>query len=245
MRAFYRIALGLFAAATLAAGCQDELTNMVGSPVKFGASTVYENGPFTKTAYSGQLFGGTTKYERIDWVTDDLIRIVSDVASTPSGENNADYKVTGATPDEEESLASITNASGNGLVYSPGVQTFYALYPSPATSGATAAISGASFSGTIPAAQTVTLQGNTGIYQPDMRYAYMWAATKINGPSEQVTLAFRPAMTAFLFTIGYAGTQMTVNSAELSSTMSSLAGNFTGTIATNLTSCSFSFQDRT
>ena len=245
MKTFYRIAVGLFAVAVLAAGCQDELTNMVGRPVKFGVSTVYENGPFTKTAYSGQLFGGTTKYERIDWVTDDLIRIVSDGAATPSGENNADYKVTGATPDEEESHASITNASSNGLIYSAGTQTFYALYPSPETSGATASISGASFSGTIPTAQTVTLQSGTGIYQPDMKSAYMWAATKINGPTEQVNLEFRPAVTAFLFTIGYAGTEMTVNSAELSSTMSSLAGNFTGTIATNLASCNFSCPART
>ncbi|MBO4571209.1 MAG: hypothetical protein J5699_04730 [Bacteroidales bacterium] len=230
------LCLGL---AILMTGCQiDEWGFSKG--ITFSATTGYENLPGTRTIYSGDVTTVSgAAYERIDWEVNDLIRVVSDVAETPGGDNYADYKITGvASSTTQISKATVANAGSEGLNWGSGTNTFFAMYPAPSTtgvqSGTAISLSGttATISGSIPATQAVTLNSTAGKYLPDMRYAYMWAATSSTEGSG-VELAFKPAMTAFEFTFGNSGSPNTVllKKFELSSTSCALTGAFTGSIA--------------
>ena len=124
------LAVALLTGALLALqGCDPQLTlsSDAGSDVTFKPSSGY---PVTKTAYSGvaETVSGR-KYERIDWVVGDVIRIYSpDVVQRSDFEAGnasdaslhwADYKVKSVTPRSEGSRysdAKLDNASGNGLV---------------------------------------------------------------------------------------------------------------------------------
>ena len=69
------------AAMLLLAGCVKESAinekyRPAGTPITFSAATGYENGNGTRTEYSGELYGENPKYERIDWVENDLVTIV-------------------------------------------------------------------------------------------------------------------------------------------------------------------------
>ena len=87
----------LAAAAVLSAACQREETlDMRRNEVSFTVATGYENGPATRTEYSGERYMvGSTSYERIDWVAGDVIRIASDKAATSDGASYADYSAVG------------------------------------------------------------------------------------------------------------------------------------------------------
>ena len=73
----------LLAALPLVAACDPAALTRSAAPgteIRFSANTSYDNMPGTKTVYSGQTYdvalsGTTAKYERIDWVGGDKIRI--------------------------------------------------------------------------------------------------------------------------------------------------------------------------
>ena len=230
---------------TLTACVKDkENEDRQGMPIRFTAASGYDNGVFTRTSYSGQYFGETTQYERIDWVVGDRIRIYCQQASGPT-DHYSDYRVVSFTDNNKDSDADIEKLQDPTLNWGAGDHTFYAIYPAPSTTGVDAqkvTLSNGTFTGTIPSSQTV----NASTGKPDMNYAYMWAATKTNGQPATVILPFKPAMTAFEFTVGSAdGTAMTLKTFELSSTTQALSGDFTGTFNAAATDVSYTCPART
>ena len=223
-------------AALLLAGCEPENFNF-SQNVTFTAATGYDNLPSTKTMYSGEeTTVGTKTYERIDWVPGDLIRVYSNVAKTPSNEKYADYKVTGVTASGRTSKASVTNVAEHGLIWGDGTNKFYAMYPSPSTEGVPSdtdfSISpdglSATLTGSIPATQWVTMGPTTNpcdtVFQPDMRYAYMWAEFQ-SQRGQSVNLEFHPAVTALEFTVCNSQDEtINIHSVGLSSGTSPLTG---------------------
>lgn len=210
-------------------GCQQQELDQadgIGSPVQFNVATSYE--PETRTEFSGVLTGTTSVTERIDWTDGDVFRV------NDGGAQSSDLTV---SAHQDNGVQSVATVSGTSLVWENGSATFYALYPSPATSGVTASLSAAGVAtGTIPSAQTVTLSGRE--YKADMTHSgYMCASATANAGTP-VSLVFKPLMTAFRFQI-YAmdGCAPTANltSVTLSSASTSLAGNFTATIGANST----------
>ena len=230
--------------------CQKESDDHdnVGSPVVFTAAAGYDNGEATRTAYSGLYFGTSAVYERINWVQNDRIRIYSTEAYTDSDPSlaYADYKVTSVSANGQYSNAQVAQISENsGLIWGPGVNKFYALYPAPSTAGVSnVSITGNLFDVNLPATQTLTL--TDGKWQPDMNTAYMWAAASATSTQGTVTLSFRPAVTAFEFTIHNPdNAAMTVTTFSLSSTSHVLNGLVRGTISNDLSSCSYTLENRT
>ena len=238
--------VSIFCSLLMLTGCQKEQwqEDFAGQKVVFTASSGYENGVGTRTAYSGDYIGETNPYERIDWVVDDVIRIVSPEARTNTGLSFADYKVGSATPNGRYSDAELVQmtAESNGLEWNTqyATNTFYALYPSPSGNDL-APFSGNSFICDIPAVQNLTAD-ERGVLQPDMDYAYMWAASKANTSGDrEVVLNFKPAFTALEFTIKSAdNAAMTVKSFELSSTSTALIGEMHALISSDLQSCTYS-----
>ena len=103
---------------------------------------------------------------------------------------------------------------------------------------------GNNFEVTITATQTLTLQQSSGIYQPDMNTAYMWAsASGQSTQTEPVELAFHPAVTAFQFTVG-SPKALTFYSFEMSSSSQSLTGQVYAVISSS-TSCAYTCPART
>lgn len=234
---FNSIILPAFVAALLLAGCEPEDFFNFSPNVTFTASTGYDNLPSTKTIYSGEeTTVGSKTYERIDWVPGDLIRVYSNVATTPSNGKYADYKVTGATASGRKSKATITNVAEHGLIWGDGINKFYAMYPSPSTEGVPSdtdfSISSdglhATITGSIPPTQWVTKGSTTNpcdtVYQPDMRYAYMWADFQ-SQRGQTVDLEFHPAVTALEFTVcNNQSEAININSVGLCSKLSPLTG---------------------
>lgn len=215
----------LFASAVLFAGCTlEDLEGLdkVGTPIVFTANTSYSNGIPTRTVYSGKdennnTVVSTSQWERIDWVTGDLISIYcagetawKNLFRNATG-HVADYRITShseTADDWRESRATLANAGTNGLTWEEKAHVFFALYPSPSTSGvdgSKVSVDGNRFRGIIPASQTKSLKaGSTTFYLPDMNYAYMWAASE-SAAGQDVSLDFKPLMTAFEFTVDSAG----------------------------------------
>ncbi len=244
--------LMLLGLGTVLSSCEEEpIFETTGSVVVFSANTGYDNGIGTRTSYSGSDFtGGAATYERIDWVENDRIRIQSPQARTAAGAEYADYKVVGSTANGKYSnaeLAQLTETS-NGLEWASGLNYFYALYPAPSTDGLENPItfSGRDFVCSIPAVQTLTQNAVTGIWEPNMNDAYMWAAAKARQSDGEVQLDFQPAVTALQFTVGCAeSAAMTLYSFELSSTSKALTGRLTAQINEDLTSCTYNCPERT
>ena len=233
-------------------GCQEKefsFEGSAGSEVQFSANTYYQNGLKTKTEYSGydennQLITTTSQYERIDWVDNDLMSIYE-----TDGTNNdqLDYKVISHAvhgTDFKSSVATVApNDANDRLVWlSDNSHTFYSLYPSPETEGVNAtkvSLSGNTITASIPTLQVVTEAASGSlVYKPDMKYAYMWAATTAESGSD-VSLDFKPLMTAFEITIGTTDANgLVLSSFALSTDDNStyLAGDFTATIGTDLSS---------
>ena len=194
-----------------------------GDGVLFSASVSgSESG--TKTAYDG------TSPNQINWLSDDLIRIWSAECSEPTTESYgnadhwADYTV---TPESTPNQAKIAVKSGTvGLRWGEESAThyFYAVYPSPGTTGKSSdsgnfGESGTpkpfTFTGHIPATQTIsgdltstqtTESGKTittTIAAPDMKNLYMVSKAKATPESDspEVFLQFTPLSTAIQFTI--------------------------------------------
>lgn len=244
----------LLAALPVMAGCDPAALTRSAAPgteIRFSANTSYDNMPGTKTIYSGQTYdvalsGTTAKYERIDWVGGDKIRICSPQASHRYESRGwADYDIVAGSivANGRNSSARITNEPGaNGLVWGDAASyTFYALYPSPRTAGVDAAkvsITDNVITATLPAVQTVSAPAGSRVYAPDMRYAYMWAATEAaTGP---VDLYFKPLVTAFEFTLDSrddASMELSGFSLVAETGSPALAGDFTATVGAGLTEC--------
>lgn len=250
-RAFRLTATSIAAVLIMAVSCIKESSiEGTGGTIQFGVSAVYENGPATKTEYSGKdqnnnSITSSSTAERIDWLSTDKIRILCSQASLVSGEDHyADYSITPGSISGQKQSASIAPVSEDGgLQWGTGAHNFYALYPSKVqNTNATIAINGtgATVTGLIPTSQSVTLSGR--VFKPVMDYAYMYAIAPGVTPGSSVSLDFKPLVTALEFTLlTKSGDAITskLTSVVLSSTQSSayLAGSFTaGLTTTGLTS---------
>ena len=208
------IIASLIGGSLLLAGCQKEFGK--GGEVRFVAASVA--GPGTRAAYSGEgtTEGGLLTWERINWKEGDQIRIWSDGAATPSGDNYSDYRLKGVTKKSDtRSQATVENAAANGLNWD-GVERacgFWALYPSSMSGTAT----GKTVNLSIADAQT-----------PDdgLTNAPMVAAVENVAPNSAVTLEFYPAFTAFEITLASADQDITINSFALTSTSTALSGSY-------------------
>ena len=246
----------LLVAVPLVTGCVKEILSgmYAGQQINFSASTSYSNGPGTKTAYSGQFFGETTQFERIDWVGGDKIRIYSPEASHryDTDLHYADYHIVASTISDSGRTSSAGIApegipdTGNGLVWGDEPSySFYALYPSPCTEGALVTMSDNTVSATIPAHQQMQaaepITDGTGNvmgyrYRPDMRLAYMYAAASASSGGT-VDLQFKPLMTAFEFTLDTDADALSIKQICLSTNDADthLAGQFSAVIASDNT----------
>ena len=214
----------------------------IGKPVRFTVNSYYENGPKTRTSYSGEFYGDSPRFERIDWVDADLLRVWAQLADVSA---NGDFKVVSHETDSDNGRNSVAQVESYGdplcwLNY--GVHTFYALYPSPVTDGVNAGkvtLNKDVITATIPATQVVTAASGSKVFKPDMNYAYMWAATTADY-REEVPLAFNPLMTTFEFTVASDGTtpfQLTSFVLSTDDASPFIAGDFTAKVSANLTSC--------
>ena len=202
-----------------------------GEGIVFRASADYDNGPETKTAYSGYEYGGK---ERIDWVNGDRIRIASDKALTPEGARYSDYEVTGVRTGTGSSAsisyATVKNVKGAGLRWGSGTHKFYAVYPAPAAVNSSIEQSGNVVTMTLPQSQSQGAQ---------MEYAYMYAAVQ-TAAEATVNLAFKPMFTAFQFTVrSETDASMTITSFSLSTGQNkAMAGTCRATITADSNSAS-------
>ena len=224
----------ILAVALSTTGCVKELLSGVGSEVQFSANTYYDNGPATKTAYSGVTSNGK---ERINWINGDRVRIYSPQAEhrSSSSQHWADYDIdaNNITPNNEKSTARVKNTGNNGLVWGTGSHTFYGVYPSPsAFSGVT--MSNNVVTATLPKTQAPSVIDDTTngqVFFPNMNWAYMYAAKSGVSAGTTVDLPFKPLMTAFEITLGTQNTNgITVKDVYLSSVNTNLTGKFTATI---------------
>lgn len=227
-----------------------------GDEVRLSAATGYQSGPQTRTEYSGYdesggVVSSGSDYERIDWVEGhDRVRVL---CAQSRGSVSADYQVGTPTADGEKSTASATSVSGS-LIWSEDhsrTHYFLAMYPAPGTTSnyhegstvsetdATIEPSGtggtrAVITGAVPAAQTAVKQEGSGVYKPNMNYAYMYATLKTAFTSDgSITLPFKPLVTAMEFSLlamddVMAGSDLL--SLTLSSATTDLAGGFEATI---------------
>ena len=210
----YRAALAPVVFLMLFSSCISALEDMqgalIGESIRF--SGIGPDGEAkTKTAYSGQTYtvGTSTQYERINWVEGDFIRIAS--ASCP--ELFADYRAAEVSASSDKnSSATFNPAAGNGLSWSEGAHDFYAIYPAPGSAGVASSLTyegGSSVTFPMPANQTfadVDSSSPVNIRMlPNMKYAYMCAATSVSNPTSGVTLEFRPVFTAFEIIVGSDG----------------------------------------
>ncbi len=202
----------LILTALAAVSCVSELDKLFTREVRFGASSGYPNGVATRTVYSGVDEDGYSVsagsgWERIDWLSTDVVRIMSPEATTASSnspQHYADYTVNPGEVSNQKHNATLAPHDGNGLEWSnENEHHFYAIYPSPLQNnvagielnedGITAIASGY-----VPRDQDGSMSGYT--YKPNMDYAYMYAQNMTRTSSE-VKLTFYPLVTTFEFTL--------------------------------------------
>ena len=215
----------------------------------------------TKTVYAGNTrTTGDTEY--IYWVANDQITITcpQDYYKAYS----ADYKLTPVGGDATKAL--VTTVS-NDLYwnYSSGTHYFYGLYPASNSitdsdaKAATSLTKDGLFNGYIPASQltsgksTIAASGSEPmitVYAPVMQNLPMWSGTSAAKESDGVSLIFRPAATAFEFTLkGELTEEIEIVSIELTSVKETtlpscaLSGPFTGKIAQGGASISYKSAD--
>ena len=234
------------------AGCDlKETPPVAGTQIQFTANTYYENGPGTRTSYSGTFWGTSPEVERIDWDNGDLIRIWA-VDQDALDKSESDYSVISHQENNQNSVAEIS-PRGSGLKWlsDNSQHIFYALYPSPDASGfntgdaAKVTLNGPTVTATIPSVQTVTAESGSRTYKPNMNYAFMWAATRAT-PGTTVSLGFRPLTTTFEITVGVDDAEESFQLASFCLEASDptdgpfLAGDFTATIDNSLAGISVS-----
>jgi hypothetical protein len=190
----------------------------------------------TRTAYSGEGQTGTSGSlvkERIDWVVDDAITILSDKAvNMTTGEKWGDYKILTVTADGVRSKATLKPVDVNSLQWgAEGTYKFYARYPADATK-----LTETSMTATIPATQQMK-KDDSGKWVPDMDNAFMLATATATNTKDPVELDFYPEFTALQFEIGAGGNgEAKISSFTLTSTSDPLAGDFSVACATGAAS---------
>ena len=264
----------LFLGVLAVSGCSPEEPGVFlpGSEIIFGASTLWQNGPATRTEYSGKdqndspINATDSEYERINWVKNtDHIRIYSPEAAKLDGTTHVqDYYISSdpvfpASPDAKKSQANIACTDANGLQWAAGSgsQHFFALYPAPGTkwkydqtkvvptppqspqaSDVYAKIepgtdnAHAVVTAVVPSVQEVFWNASENEYEPNMNYAYMYAATtgtRGNG----VLLSFKPLVTAIRFTLKMKDGELKLKTFKLKSSTVDLSGTFTATVSTS------------
>ena len=231
------------------------------SAVSFGAYTWTHNFKTTdtRTEYSGELIGTTTKYERINWLPGyDRVCIASPQAATADNSHYHDYAIE-SLPETNQAGSRTSRAGlsatdgGRGLHWgNDNIHRFYAMYPaltsvgndgstvSEEEFGMTLNQDGATITGTIPASQSYASSQN-GVFAPDMTHAPMWAwAVGQKSEMTRIFLSFEPLFTAYELTL-LAGDELAedliLKKVRLSSAVNSLSGGFTADISTtgNLT----------
>ncbi len=246
----------------------------LGDAIQFGSRAGFaSNDADSRTVYTGKTYTyeGVT-YEGIDWViNEDMIDIYSpDVDQT--GSSNVMYRVTAATTGQESTdtegnttdhtrdFATLTPVyAGDAMKWgSNTTHTFYAMYPTAyefnemvdgnlVTLEQGVKLDKTTMKGIIPSSYTpeVTLQGNTYVATPNMRYAYMVAKTE-HDPStpanmaagNKVGLSFVPVVTAVEIELLFPDDQteqeyydIYVGSIILSSETQELSGGFTADLS--------------
>lgn len=227
--------LAAFVAALSLASCQKTFDNGSGAgrEVRFRiVSNAVSN--YTKAAYSGIT---DNNRERIDWETDDQIRIYCAQAVKPAGKY-ADYMVTSVeTPSSEHpevSAAHIKAIDGNGFVWGDGIHTFYAVYPKPQGDCIAQSISGKDVSASLAKTQgssEETVSGHNTTFVPDLKKNMLMTAKAVFNPQTDsegsVSLNFIPLVTAVRFTIiNRTGKDLSVETVSLLSESSPLNGPF-------------------
>lgn len=201
--------------------------------VQFSATS---NSAATRTAYSGEgqtSASGSLVKERIDWVVDDAITILSDKAvNMTTGEKWGDYKILTVAANGVRSKATLKPVDVKSLQWGEeGTYKFYARYPADATK-----LTETSMAATIPATQQMK-KDDTGAWVPDMQYAFMFAKATATDTEAPVELDFYPEFTALQFEIGAGGNgEAKISSFTLTSTSDPLAGDFTVACATGVAS---------
>ena len=133
----------------VASCAKEQMGQEPGSEISFGAATVWENMPGTRTEYSGKdqdgndMNASSSQYERIDWIPGiDQIRILCDQAdnlrkaSSNGPKHAADYMLTAVNTKKRNSNSALTPSAltpsaGNGLAWGKGNHNFFAMYPAP------------------------------------------------------------------------------------------------------------------
>lgn len=245
-RCFYAAMMAICVAL---AGCEREWNHDgFGEPVRFSAMTRSSN--ITKTVYSGDKYT-SENLERIDWENGDLIRIISNEVSAPSGKY-ADYTITLKENSDQYSYASAApSGSDHGLIWGDGVHTFYSMYPAPSATGAQSgldlSIDGSGngvVTASLPVDQsfTTTRSSRNEDYYGDMLLDYMTACAQAASGND-VTLSFTPIVTTFYVTvINTTGSTMTLKKVALSSEASALSATYKTTI-TSSGSRSYLFEE--
>ena len=238
LKTFKTIVFGI-GATLLLCSCQKEFRYMrSGDSIRFTAGSGFAQ---TKASYSGATNSAET-IERIDWQAGDLMRIYCAQASEPDV-HYADYRVKSVDTPTSGSVVSTAHietfsdaTGGVGLRWGEGNHTFYAAFPSPATTGGiTVAISGNEVTANLSDSQTpasVTHSGVNYTAVADLKNMLMTAKagpyTAETMPDEStVFLDFTPLTTAVKFTItNQSKAALTLKSVSLTSASSPLTGPF-------------------
>lgn len=202
MRKTMTIILTVLAAlALLLSGCDPILPSGEKS-VKFSATA--KSQMTTKTSYAGDDYTSGKPHEDIYWSDGDAISIYSsntNIVATPNGSASAEYllDVVEGTPTH----AKLVNSDPNGLAWkASGAVKFYAVYP-PSTLG-----NGESgyFTMGIPTTQEYA----TSLAETNMDHAYMLAINSLESLTENVSLNFYPAFSAFQINLGSLDSELTL-----------------------------------
>lgn len=202
MRKTMTIILTVLAAlALLLSGCDPILPSGEKS-VKFSATA--KSQMTTKTSYAGDDYTSGKTHEDIYWSDGDAISIYSsntNIVATPNGSASAEYllDVVEGTPTH----AKLVNSDPNGLAWkASGAVKFYAVYP-PSTLG-----NGESgyFTMGIPTTQEYA----TSLAETNMDHAYMLAINSLESLTENVSLNFYPAFSAFQINLGSLDSELTL-----------------------------------
>lgn len=219
----------LLAGTVLLAGCQKFNS---GRDVKFKASSHREGD--TRTAYTGDIQNGR---ERIDWTDTDIIRIYSSSSALVNGEGKryADYSLTDIQTSEEKSTAKLQNVDPavRGLFWedddAAADATFYGIIPATEPKSENNPLGGVFDNLVVSGAPDLTWNTDAATHfttgAPNMNQAYLLARpAKLSGKA--VNLDFYPVYTAFDITLKSKLETVQINSFEIISTSSNLAGTF-------------------
>lgn len=224
-----KILSALFVLIVAAAACAPDQYGRLGVRFKAQSSGFMNPGDkssATKTSYSGQKTGSV---ERIDWTDGDVVRIWSNYAYIKDKPDRhwSDFCVESHSDKNALSTASISPASDpNSLQWKKGAgdHTFKAMYPSQGDESFADGV----MTFTIPATQTITRDGTSSVWLPDMSYAPMLAKTIAEEGASSVNLLFSPQFTAYSFSISKGSLEtVELSSFTLTSESGYIAGTFT------------------